>query len=83
MVAVAVNVTLAPVHTGFCETTIETVGCDILFTVIVTEFELTLSGEAQAALLVMLHATTSLLFNVDVVSVAVFVPAEIPFTVQE
>ena len=57
-----------------------TVGVLVVFTVMVNAFELDVEEVAHATLLVSKHETTSLLANVVLVNVGLFVPAFEPFT---
>jgi hypothetical protein len=81
LVYVAVNVTEAPeqmVLPGLAETA--TVGTTVEFTVTVMPELVAVAGEAQVALLVSTHVTTSLLARLVVVNVGLLLPVFEPFT---
>ena len=77
----AVKVTLVPEQIFVLRALILTAGTtDVLLTTIIITLLDTVAGKAQAALLVSIHITWSLLFKVDEVNVVEFVPTFEPFT---
>lgn len=83
MVSFAVNVIGVPGQTEADGSAVtEIVGVTEAFTVIVTEFEVAVEGFAQGALDVIVHSTTSELFNDEFVYVELFVPTLAPFRVH-
>ena len=79
LVALAVKVTLAPAHIDVVPVEIVTDGVEFGLTVINSELEVTTSGEAQLALLVISTLITSLLFRVLLVYVVPPEPTLLPF----
>jgi hypothetical protein len=79
-VGTAVNVTLVPAHIVPALDAMLTVGAIAAFTVICTAFELALAEVKQAAFEVKRTVTISLFNKLVVVKVALFVPADKPFT---
>ena len=73
------NETVLPAQILVWLALIEIVGVTVGFTVMVMLFEVTVAGEAQAAVLVISTVTISLLEIVDVVYVDVVTPTDVPF----
>jgi hypothetical protein len=71
---------LLPAQTVVLAVDIVTAGTPDALTIILMILLLTIFGVAQAALLVSIHLTWSLLFKVDEVNVLEFVPTFEPFT---
>ncbi len=80
LTGVAVKVTLVPVQIVVADAAMVTDGATEEVTVIVMALLVAVGVEAQAELLVITTVTTSLLFNVVEVKVALLVPALVPFT---
>ena len=80
LVGIAVNETEAPGQTVVVAVLIVTDGVTEASTVMVTEFDVAVVGDAQAAFEVILHVTTAPLVKVVVVYVVLFVPTTVPFT---
>ena len=77
---VAVNVTDSPVQAGFCGVLIDTLAATLPVIVMVTALEVAGEPLTQGALEVRTQVTTSPLFKVDEVNVALLVPTFPPFT---
>ena len=81
MVAVAVNVTLVPVHIVLPgATAMLTDGATVPVTAMVIEFDVAVVGFAQASDDVITTVTTSPLTSVELWKVLLLVPAFTPFT---
>jgi hypothetical protein len=80
LVGLAVNVTDVPAQTLVALALIVTDGVTGAVTVMVMELLVAVAVLKQEALEVITHDTTSLLFNDDVVYVALLVPTLVPFT---
>ena len=79
-VGVAVNVTFVPAQMVVADALILTLAVKLGFTVMVTALLVAGLPVAHVAFDVITTVTTSLLDNVLVVNVALFVPAFVPFT---
>lgn len=80
LVTVAVKVTGVPAHIAFDAVAIVMVGETFALTVMTTLFEVAEVAVAQLALLVKTQVTVALLAKVELVKVALFVPALVPLT---